>query len=76
MNYAEKNKALLASNTDTGRTWKEAIQSIKSLDHYTRKQLYCVRCGNHTLTYPILLFFDFDPEKLMCYRCQEVTREK
>lgn len=35
--------------------------------------LSCVACGQHKITAPILNFFNFDGDRLMCYDCQNTN---
>lgn len=68
--YAVKNSVFLQSETDSGEQWKDALVRLQALDHYTRMNLYCVKCGGNNLTYGIIKFFQFNPDTLTCWDCQ------
>jgi len=53
-----------------GQSLRKVADSIGAI--YLSKVFVCTRCGS-PLPYPVLRFFDFDVEKVLCYRCQGLT---
>jgi len=38
--------------------------------------LRCVNCGKHQITTPILKFFNYQGERVLCYECQRLIKAK
>lgn len=38
--------------------------------------LQCVKCGQYRITTPILAFFNYRGDKILCYNCQGLGRER
>ena len=62
------NKELLADVGYDGLTELERIhkRGESGLIRFYR----CVECNQENLTNPIIKFYEFDPEKFTCYKCQ------
>ncbi|MFA5061949.1 MAG: hypothetical protein WC526_02295 [Patescibacteria group bacterium] len=38
--------------------------------------LRCVKCGRHGVSTPIIVFFNYQGEKILCYGCQKIINNK
>lgn len=71
LSYTELNKEFLEGK---GKFIKDLGNGLQpgTLGTVDKEYLYCVSCGSHNLTFPILKFFNFDPAELRCYNCQKL----